>query len=165
MMKHSISFDHLVAILAIPIAIFLIIVEYETPRATIPQAIGPHVWPIGLLGLLIVSAIVLFFHATYAKRKSLPSIVLSSTQTGVKWYKRPQMAVVMVLLGLVLYALFLQSVGFIICTFLLVIYQARVLQPGRWVRNIVIGAIFSVSVYFIFVKILNVMLPSGLLGW
>lgn len=164
-MKHLLSFDHLVAILTIPIAIFLIIVEYETPRATIPQAIGPHVWPIGLLGLLIVSAIVLFFHATYVKRKSLPSTDLSSTQTGVKWYKRTWTAVVMIVLGLVLYALFLQSVGFIICTSLLVIYQTRVLQPGRWVRNIVIGVVFSVGVYFIFVKILNVMLPAGLLGW
>jgi putative tricarboxylic transport membrane protein len=164
-MKRSVSFDHSVAIMTIPIAILLIIVEYKTPRATIPQAIGPHVWPIGLLCLLIVSAILLFSHATSQKRKALPLADLSSTKTGVKWYRRPQMASVMMLLGLFLYTVFLRSAGFIICTSLLVIYEARVMERGRWGRNIIIGVVFSVGVYFIFVKVLNVMLPAGLLGW
>ena len=163
-MKRSISFDHLVAILTIPIAIFLIIVEYETPRPNIPQAIGPHVWPIGLLGLLIVSAIILFFEALSKKRKALPPTDFSPIQTDMNWFRKPQMATVLILFGLLLYTVFLQPVGFIICTSLLVIYQARVLERGRWIRNIVIGLVFSIGVYFIFVKVLNVMLPAGVLG-
>jgi putative tricarboxylic transport membrane protein len=163
-MKRSISFDHLVAILTVPIAIFLIIVEYEMPRPNIPQAIGPHVWPIGLLSLLILSAIILFFDALSNKRKALPPTDLSPTKTDMNWFRRPQMATVLILFGLLLYTVFLQSVGFIICTSLLVIYQARILERGRWVRNILIAAAFSVGVYFIFVKVLNVMLPAGVLG-
>ena len=74
------------------------------------------------------------------------------------------MVTFLILLALFIYAVILEPVGFIICTSLLVIYQARVLERGRWIRNIVIGLVFSIGVYFIFVKVLNVMLPAGVLG-
>jgi putative tricarboxylic transport membrane protein len=163
-MKRFISFDTLVAIFTIPIAIFLIIVAYETPRATIPQAIGPHVWPIVLLVLLIIGAIILFFDEMSKKRKALLPTGPSPTKTDMNWFRRPEMVTFLILLALFIYAVILEPVGFIICTSLLVIYVARVLERGHWIRNIVTGLTFSIGVYYIFTKVLNVMLPVGVLG-
>ena len=165
-MKHGIKFDHWVVILTVVIGIFLIVVEYKAPTPDIPQQMGPHVWPILVLVLLIACAILLFFQTLSEKRKSSPSPGLGVTEErGEKWYRKPEVSGALTVLGLVLYGVFLEPVGFIICTSLLAIYQARVLERGRWVRNIVSSVIFSVAIYFTFSKLLMVRLPPGLLDW
>ena len=163
-MKDLLTFDRLVVILTIPIAVFLIIVAYEAPRPRMPQAIGPHVWPIGILGDKIVCAIFLYLQTIREKRKSLPSPAVSSPDIDRKWYGKPAISGALTIVGLLVYAAFLQSVGFIICTTLLVIYQARVIQRGRWVRNIVSAVIFSFAIYFSFDRLLMVGFPPGLFG-
>ena len=164
-MKDLFTFDRLVVILTIPIAVFLIIVAHEAPRPNMPQAIGPHVWPIGILGLMIVCAIFMYLQTIREKRKSLPSPAVSLPDIDVKWYRKPEMTGVLTIVGLLFYTAFLQPVGFIICTSLLVIYQARVIQRGRWGRNIVSAVIFSCAIYFSFDRLLMVKLPPGLLDW
>ena len=117
-MKNFMNFDKAVAILAIPAAILLMVVEYNAPRPTVPQAVGPHVWPIGLLGLLIVSAIVLFFETDRGRRGREPSSgAPSATQTAIKWYKKPKMAPFYFIAGLLLYAILFNTLGFILSTF------------------------------------------------
>ena len=164
-MKHRVKFDDLVVILTILGGVFLIIVAYKEPTPDIPQQMGPHVWPILVLALLIVCAIFLFFQTLSEKRKSLPPPDLSPTERDWKWYRKPEVSGVLTILGLVFYGVFLQSLGFIICTSLLAIYQARVLERGRWVRNIVSSVLFSVAIYFSFAKLLMVRLPPGVLDW
>jgi len=165
-MKHGIKFDHWVVILTVVIGIFLIVVEYKAPTPDIPQQMGPHVWPILVLVLLIACAILLYFQTLSEKRKSSPSPGLGVTEErGEKWYRKPEASGALTVLGLVLYGVFLEPVGFIICTSLLAIYQARVLERGRWVRNILSSVIFSVAIYFTFSKLLMVRLPPGLLDW
>jgi putative tricarboxylic transport membrane protein len=164
-MKGLFTFDRLLVILTIPVAIFLIIVARDAPRANIPQAIGPHVWPIILLGLIIVCALFLFLQTIREKRKSLPSPADSSPKDDMIWHRKPAVSGALTIMGLLLYSVFLQSVGFIICTTLLVMYQARVIQRGRWVRNILSAVIFSCAIYFSFSRLLLVRLPPGLLDW
>jgi putative tricarboxylic transport membrane protein len=163
-MKGLFTFDRLVAILTIPIAVFLIIVAYKAPRPNMPQIIGPHVWPIGILGLMIVCAIFLYFQTIREKRKSLPKDT-SASELEVKWHRKPEITGVLTIAGLLVYTLFLQSLGFIICTSLLVIYQTRVIQKGKWVRNIASAVIFSLAIYFAMSKLLMMRLPPGLLDW
>ena len=67
--------------------------------------------------------------------------------------------------GLVVYALLLETVGFLLCTILLVLYQTRVIQKDHWVRNVATAVIFSLVVYFGMTKLLAVKLPEGFLGW
>ncbi|MDI6754197.1 MAG: tripartite tricarboxylate transporter TctB family protein [Thermodesulfobacteriota bacterium] len=54
--------------------------------------------------------------------------------------------------------------GFILSTTFLIIYQAWILEARQWLRNIILGAFFSTAVYFIFVRLLNILLPAGILG-
>jgi Na+/H+ antiporter NhaD/arsenite permease-like protein len=163
-MKRLIQFDCLFAIVAIPVAVFLIIVSYHAPRPEILQKIPPHLWPIGLFGLLILCCLVLLIQALSEKEEPAPSTDRSSPETDRQWYRKPAMSGMLTILGLVLYGVFLKPVGFIICTALLVIYQARILQRGKWVRNIVSAVIFSVATYFT-TKLLLIQLPAGILPW
>jgi hypothetical protein len=161
----STVFDRIVVFLTIPIAVFLIIVAYEAPRPNMPQAVGPQVWPIGILGLMIICAVFLFLRTIREKREAPLAPGVSSPETVAVWYKKPGLSGALTIAGLLVYAAFLQSVGFIICTTLLVIYQARVIQKGKWPRNIVSAVIFSCAIYFALSKLLMVRLPPGLLDW
>jgi putative tricarboxylic transport membrane protein len=162
--KSWVRFDPLLALVSIPVAVFLIFVELETPKANIPQAVGPEVMPIGILLLLVVNAFVLFVQAVYGKGKppaaAAPIAAGASSESWVKKYQ----AVLLVLAGLIFYGLILVPIGFILATTFLIIYEARLLQPGKWFRNAGVGIGVSVGVYLIFVKLLNVMLPAGILG-
>ncbi len=162
--KSWVRFDPLLALVSIPVAVFLIFVEVETPKANIPQAVGPEVMPIGILLLLIVNAFALFFQTVYGKGKpSSAAPPTAAEPSSEPWFKKYR-AVLLVLAGLILYGLILVPIGFILATTFLIIYEARLLQPGKWVRNVMAGFGVSVGVYLIFVKLLSVMLPAGLLG-
>ena len=162
--KSWLRFDPLLALASIPVAVFLIYVELETPKANIPQAVGPEVMPIGILLLLIVNACALFAQAVYGKGRApaaaAPEAEGHATEPWLKKYR----AVLLVLAGLIVYGFILVPVGFILATTFLIIYEARLLQPGKWVRNAAVGLGVGAGVYLIFVKLLNVMLPAGILG-
>jgi putative tricarboxylic transport membrane protein len=162
--KSWFRFDPLLALLSIPIAVFLIYVELETPKANIPQAVGPEVMPIGILVLLIANAFFLFGQAVYGKGKPSSSAApAAEAPSSESWLKKYQ-AVLLVLLGLIVYGFILVPIGFVLATTFLIIYEARLLQRGKWIRNAAVGFGVSVGVYLIFVKLLNVMLPAGILG-
>jgi len=163
-LKTWLRFDPMVGLLTIPIAIFLIIVELDTPKANIPQTVGPEVMPIGVLMLLIVNAVFLFLQSTSGKRAAISSASVESPAPPSQPWLKKYRGIILVLLGLTIYGFILAPLGFILATSFLIIYEARILQPGKWVRNVVLGVGSAAVVYFTFVKFLNVMLPAGILG-
>ena len=163
-LKTWLRFDAMVALMTIPIAIFLIIVELDTPKANIPQTVGPEAMPIAILVLLMINAVFLFLQSTSGKRASTSSAAIDPPAPPPQPWLKKYRGILLVLLGLTIYGLILVPVGFILATSFLIIYEARVLQPGRWVRNVVLGVGSSAFVYFIFIRLLNVMLPAGILG-
>jgi len=162
--KTCFRFDPMMALLSIPIAIFLIFVELDTPKANIPQAVGPEVMPIGILVLLIFNALALFSRSVYGKGEpGSPTSEEGKDPSAPSWRKKYQ-TVILVLVGLLVYGFFVVPAGFILATSFLIIFEARALQAGRWVRNVAVGFGFSTGVYLTFVKLLNVMLPAGIFG-
>jgi len=170
--KKRIGFDRLVAIITVPVALFLIYTAATAPKSNIPQTLGPQAMPIGILILIIICAVFIFLNEPPAKESPEPEAGVEAepkTDTGAAptisagfdKYK----TVVLVVAGLLVYAFMLEPVGFIISTTLLVLYSAWLFEKGKWVRNIVSSLLFSFAVYYTFVNLLDVMLPSGIFGW
>jgi Tripartite tricarboxylate transporter TctB family len=153
--------------LTIPISIVLIFVALQAPRPNIPMVIGPHVWPICVLILLVACAVpMLWRRAGETEAAPLASPTSSAGAADEpSWHAKPGMAALLTVAGLLVYALLLEALGFLLCTILLVLYQTRVIQPGRWLRNIATAVIFSLLLYFGMTKLLAVNLPEGVLGW
>jgi hypothetical protein len=165
--KRSLALDRVAVMLAIPISIALIYVALEAPRPNIPMAVGPHVWPICILVLLIACAVPLLWRAA-GETKSAP-LASGASDAGpavtANWYGKPEMAALLTVVGLLACVLLLEPLGFLLCTVLIVLYQTRVIQQGHWIRNVVTAVIFSVLLYFGMTKLLAVKLPVGVLGW
>lgn len=80
---------------------------------------------------------------------------------------RPDGLVVPLLIGLLMlaYALALEPVGFVLSTSVFVVATSALLGWRRWLSGILVAVLFSVGTYFIFVRLLSVPLPAGLLPW
>jgi hypothetical protein len=70
---------------------------------------------------------------------------------------------VLILFGMLAYALFLKKIGFVLCTFLLVVLFIRVIAKERWFKSILTALVITVTFHLIFNVLLNAQLPSGIL--
>ena len=93
-----------------------------------------------------------------ALRKEGAAGELKALWAGVQWKK-----VAYVLAALVLYAWAFLSLGFIVCTILLLIFLFKVVEPQRW-SVAVFGAVLSaLSGYVVFNLWLGTQLPRGIM--
>ncbi len=74
-------------------------------------------------------------------------------------------AMLKVMGALVLYAIFLKSLGFLLLTFFLTVYLFRIIEPMGW-RRVLIGAILTAfGSYVVFEVWLEAQLPTGIFGF
>ena len=80
--------------------------------------------------------------------------------SGVRWQK-----VLLVLAGLSLYTYVLNFLGFLLSTFLLMIFLFKLVEPTRWWISILASFITILFSHGIFQLWLKVPFPSGILGF
>jgi putative tricarboxylic transport membrane protein len=71
----------------------------------------------------------------------------------------------MVVASLILYNLLLKPLGFILVTFLFVAFLVRFIFPQSWLRTSVTAALATAGAQFVFVTLLEINFPKGLLGF
>lgn len=79
---------------------------------------------------------------------------------GLRWRK-----IILVLSGLWAYALFFDLLGFILSTFLLMVFLYKAVEPTKWWIAIGGGLVTVILSYFIFSVWLQVPFPRGGLGF
>ena len=70
-----------------------------------------------------------------------------------------------VLTALVLYGIFLEEIGFVASSFLLLILLARLGGATRWASIVTIAAVAALSTFILFDVWLNIRLPKGIFGF
>ena len=118
---------------------------------------GPGFLPL-LVGLILASlSIICFMQARWAE----------STDQKASWYSRERWKnLIWVLLALLAYALVLDHLGFLMSTFLLLVFLFRFgMEPQKWYWAIGGSGIASVSCYVVFELWLRTQLPRGILGF
>jgi putative tricarboxylic transport membrane protein len=114
--------------------------------------VGPNIFPLGLGLLLILLSLRLFYEALKSK---------ASGEAGDKLdYKK----FLMIFTAAVLYAFFFEEIGYIIGTFLFLLFSFQVLEKGKWLKSVLISSLFSIGVYVLFVVILEGSMP-GFPSW
>jgi putative tricarboxylic transport membrane protein len=73
--------------------------------------------------------------------------------------------VVVTLAGLIVYAFLLEWLGFLLATFLLMLFLFKAVDPLRWHAAIAASLMTSLLSYVVFKKWLQVLLPTGSLGF
>ena len=126
----------------------------KLPMGQIRQP-GAAVFPLIVAALMAISSLMILFE----ERKSLDSMEGPLGLPSGSGLRR-LLGAVATLVGYVLMA---YLVGHLIASILLSLALVHLINPGSWVRTVVIGLAISLSTYGLFVSMLGVPLPRGVL--
>jgi putative tricarboxylic transport membrane protein len=115
--------------------------------------VGPDIFPMGLGIALILLSIRLFYEVMKTK-------TAAAGEKESPDYKR----FLLILAASILYAYFLEDIGYVIGTFVFLMFSFQVIERGKWIISTLVAAVFSYGVYYLFVKILEGNLP-GFPSW
>lgn len=124
------------------------IAAWRLPRFQMTTVVDAHVFPLVVAAALFLLSVWLLFQPGGQMR--LPDRLREPLYIG---------------LLLILYALMLVPVGFVISTFAFILAASVLLGWRRWRSGVAVAAGFSVGTYYVFVHLLSVPLPAGLLAW
>lgn len=141
-------FDRYAGVIFLLIGAAFIFESRKISSSSYGSNVGPDIFPIGLGILLILLSIRLLFETT--------KYVGESNNNSKPDYKR----FLLILVAAILYVLLLNTLGYVITTFLFLLFAFRVMEKGSWIKMILISAAFSIGVYYVFVKVLQGSLPG-----
>ncbi|MDP2268395.1 MAG: tripartite tricarboxylate transporter TctB family protein, partial [Deltaproteobacteria bacterium] len=67
--------------------------------------------------------------------------------------------------GLVLFTLLMETMGFIVNTFIFVMYLMKVVQRANWRLSLLIAVATTASLYIVFQVLLGISLPRNMFGF
>jgi putative tricarboxylic transport membrane protein len=140
------------------IAFFLIGIAFVWESQKISESsygsnVGPDIFPMGLGIVMILLSIRLFYEVMKSRNE----------EQGEK--SRPDYKRFLFILGAAaLYAYFLEDIGYVIGTFVFLLFAFQVIKRGQWIVSLIISACFSYGIYYLFVHILEGTLP-GFPSW
>ena len=114
---------------------------------------GPGYFPFGAALLFGTMALTVFIKSL---KKASGSKGVSGAREKPRWQN-----VVLVLVAMILYTLFLNTVGFVLCTFLIVVFFVRIVALQRWTKSIMVAFSMAVGSYLLFGCFLKAPLPEG----
>ena len=148
--------DRISGIFWLLFAIFVGIESYRLGLGTLHKP-GPgflYFWTSIVLGIM---ALVVLIRAGISKKAGVPEISIFGKQNMLK--------IAFVLISVFLYALFMETLGFIPVTLLLFIFLLGVIEKKKWFFTIFVSVVVTVVAYLIFEVWLKSQLPKGLLGF
>jgi putative tricarboxylic transport membrane protein len=112
-----------------------------------------------VMGLVIIGlAVALFLESYFAMKKNPPRKL--SLWTDVYWRR-----VLLISAIMLVYAILLPKLGYLLDTFLVMVFLLKSGEPIRWPTAIVVGAITAGFSYVLFGVWLSVSFPPGILSF
>jgi len=148
------KYDQMSSLLWLALAFYIGIESLRLPLGSWRDP-GPGFLPLGAgIGLAILSLTV-FSQARFR----------TEGRTRKGWYSQERWKSLLVILGVLFgYALFLDFLGFLVSTFLLLVMLFRFVEPQRWIVAIGGSALASIASYIVFEVWLKTQLPKGIFG-
>ncbi|HSE89548.1 MAG TPA: tripartite tricarboxylate transporter TctB family protein [Candidatus Binatia bacterium] len=107
------------------------------------------------LGLVLV----MLSLAAFAESLRGSEAIVQETRE-MNWVK-----IALVLLSLLLYAFFLERLGFVLTTFLLLSFLLGWIEQANWIRSLVVSTAAALGSFAIFELWLKIRLPKGIFGF
>lgn len=118
---------------------------------------GPGMMPV-LLGVFLAGlSAALWIMAARRER--------SAAAAAGPWSAARVWPVISTLAVLLAYAALLDTLGYVVATFLVLIVLLRVLEPPRWSTTVLSAAVVTAASYGVFVRLLQVQLPRAAWGF
>ena len=145
----DIKFDRFASILFLTVGVLFMIGSKHISSSSYGSVVGPDIFPF-VLGILLVLLSIRLFYETFINESG-------KSEKEELQYK----PFVIIFFATLVYILTLESVGYVITTFLFLVVCFQTMERKKLLSSIFISAGFSGVVYFVFVEVLKGTLP----GW
>jgi putative tricarboxylic transport membrane protein len=142
------TFDRYASIAFLLIGLLVVIESQRIPDSAYGSSVGPKIFPMWLGVILLLLSLRLLYETFKYKSEATSSEKLQ--------YKK----FIIILVSAILYAFFLEKIGYIISTFIFLLIAFQTMERGRLVPTVIIAAVFSVGVYYFFAEFLGGSLPG-----
>ncbi|MFC7441295.1 tripartite tricarboxylate transporter TctB family protein [Laceyella putida] len=142
------SFDRYASVVFLLIGIIFIVESRRFSSTSYGSGVGPDLFPTGLGIILILLSIRLFYETFHYPSDSNGKLKLDWKRFGI------------VLIAAIGYALSLEWIGYVLATFLFLLIGFQTMERGKWLSSVLISALFSYGVYYLYVNVLQGTLPA-----
>ncbi|MFC0271072.1 tripartite tricarboxylate transporter TctB family protein [Metabacillus herbersteinensis] len=146
------TFDRYSSILYLLLGLFFVLESRKISESAYGSNVGPNIFPLMLGIILILLSLRLFYETFKYMDHKKGKVVLDYKKFSI------------ILISAILYAFFIETVGFILTTFFFLVVSFQVMEKGGLWKSLIISASFSLGVYYLFVVVLEGSLP-GLPIW
>jgi uncharacterized BrkB/YihY/UPF0761 family membrane protein len=121
-----------------------------------PESPGMGFMAFGASVILGILSLALILREIFEKEEIKSDFVFS----GILWSR-----LILVLIGLLIYAILVPVTGYLIVTFLLLTFLFWIIERKKVGWILILSFLITIITYYCFSKLLNCQLPSGLLGF
>ena len=136
-------FDRYVSIVLIATGTFFIVESLQISQSTYGSSVGPNIFPTVLGAALVLLSFLLFFQTLKSKEHN--------EEKEERDYKKFLLTLAMA----IFYAMTIEWLGYVISTFVFLLAGFQIMQRGKLLYSIVISALFSAVVYYVYVEVLQ----------
>lgn len=139
---------------------FTHVLEANIPKkyASNPYNLMPDVWPKVIIGLLVLCLVINIIRII-RKNKGKPEFTLSAfAKNSLTFFKSKTFLGMLILAGA---ALLIETLGFVVTTFLILFLYGLLLGEKNIVRLLIVSVVVSLALHIIFSGLLDVTLPRG----
>ncbi|MEW5323570.1 tripartite tricarboxylate transporter TctB family protein [Geobacillus thermoleovorans] len=140
--------DRIAAAAFLAVGALFMVESLRISKSAYGSAVGPNVFPF-LLGLVLVFLSIKLLLETRRYSEA-------TSEKPARQYKK----FLVIFIAAVFYAALLETVGYVITTFLFLVIGFQTMEKGALWKSIAIAAGFSLGVYGLYVKLLQGTLPS-----
>lgn len=147
-MKMSKTFDRYSSIIFLVLGIGFIFESSKISQSAYGSNVGPDIFP-KFLGIILILLSCRLFYETfkYANKEKRKDILD---------YKK----FLIIFVSAILYVVLLETIGYVITTFLFLLISFQTMEKGSWLKTLLISGVFSYGIYFLFVEVLEGTLPG-----
>lgn len=146
------TFDRYAGIVFLAVGTAFMIGSRTISTSAYGSNVGANIFPMILGGLLALLSLRLIYETFRGQKTEAKKQTLDYKRFGI------------IFAAAVLYAYFLEDIGFVISTFLFLLIGFQTMQKGKLLTSIVISGAFSYGVYVLYVNVLDGSLP-GFPAW
>jgi putative tricarboxylic transport membrane protein len=146
------TFDRYASLLFLMIGAGFMVGSREISASAYGSKVGPDIFPFWLGLILALLSVRLFYETFRYKAEKKEKMQLD--------YKR----FLIILIASILYCFFLEDIGYVLGTFIFLLIGFQTMEKGKWMTSVLVSALFSFGVYYLFVEILDGSLP-GFPAW
>lgn len=142
------TFDRYSSLIFLALGAAFVVGSYQISTSSYGSKVGPNIFPMGLGIILILLSLRLFYETFHYQ----------NTEDGKS--KLDYKGFLIIFVASVLYALLLEPLGYVISTFLFLLLGFQVMKKGQLWKSLIISAVFSLGVYYLYVTVLQGSLPG-----